>query len=51
MKIVLRKALAPAAPYASGQGTIALSSGGLTATRGVSLKANRHGTRVVVHEQ
>ena len=51
MKVVLRKALAPAAPYASGQGTIALSSGGLMATRGVSLKANRHGTRVVVHEQ
>jgi len=51
MKVVLRKALAPTEPYASGEGTIELSSGGLAATRAVSLKANRHGTRVVVHEQ
>jgi hypothetical protein len=51
MKIVLRKALAPTEPYASGQGTLALSSGGLTATRSVSLKANRRGTHLAVHEQ
>lgn len=51
MKIVLRKALAPAEPYATGQGTLALSSGGLTATRNVSLKANRRGTHLAVHEQ
>jgi hypothetical protein len=51
MKITLRKSMAPAAPYTSGQGEVALSSGGLMATRGVSLKANRRGTRLAVHEQ
>jgi hypothetical protein len=51
MKIILKKVLAPEAPYVSGQGSLALSSGGLAATRGVSLKANRRGTRLAVHEQ
>jgi hypothetical protein len=50
-KVVLHKSMAPAEPYTSGEGTVALSSGGLMARRGVSLKANRRGTRLVVHER
>jgi hypothetical protein len=51
MKVILRKAIAPAAPYVGGDGEVVLSTGGLMATHGVSLKANRRGTRLGVHER
>jgi hypothetical protein len=50
-KIVLRQSVSPSGPYASGEDTLALSSGGLTAVRPVSLKANGKGTRLVVRER
>jgi hypothetical protein len=51
MRIVLTRTLASGGPYVSADGEMAVSSGGLVATRAVSLKANRRGTRLVVHEQ
>lgn len=51
VRIVLRTALSPAAPFSTGQGQLALSAGGLMTTRNVSLKANRRGTHLAVHEQ
>jgi hypothetical protein len=50
VRIVLKRTLTPGVPYLSGEGEMAISSGGLMATRAVSLKANRRGTRLVVHE-
>ena len=51
MKVVLKRSIATASTFTSGDGTMALSSGGLMASRSVSLKATHHGTRLVVHER
>jgi hypothetical protein len=50
-KIVLKGPLATGAILATGDGDLALSIGGLTARRGIALKANRHGTKAGVREQ
>ena len=51
-KVVLRRS-APqtAASFASGDGQLVVTSGGLLARRGITLRANRRGTRLTVREQ
>jgi hypothetical protein len=51
MKLVLRRAIAPDGPYVGREGAVAISSGGLQASRPVTLKANRRGTRLLVRER
>jgi hypothetical protein len=50
-KVVLKGPLAAGAILAPGDGELALSVGGLTARRGVALKANRRGTKAGVRER
>jgi hypothetical protein len=49
-KIVLREPVGQTG-LAGGEGMVALETGGLMARRGVSLKANRRGTRLAVRER